>query len=163
MAVLIRPALEADLAATRDLLVATWHATYDAIYGAEKVADITGRWHSEDVLAAQLNADGAVFLNAFDDGRLVGTLFAGLQSDGSAMLHRLYIDPQWQGQGVGQALFSAGLTALGDPETVVLEVEPANESAVAFYEKLGFQVSGDVEQCGGDSGVPAIVMTRTTP
>jgi hypothetical protein len=40
----VRTAGERDLAAVRDLLVETWHATYDSIYGAERVTEITDEW-----------------------------------------------------------------------------------------------------------------------
>ncbi len=42
----VRTASERDLVAIRALLVETWHATYDAIYGAAKVTEITDEWHS---------------------------------------------------------------------------------------------------------------------
>ena len=37
----VRTASERDLAAVRALLVETWHATYDAIYGGKRVTEIT--------------------------------------------------------------------------------------------------------------------------
>jgi ribosomal protein S18 acetylase RimI-like enzyme len=159
LGVIIRRARPEEVPETRALLVATWHATYDAIYGAAKVTEITGRWHSESVLASQLNAEDSVFLNAFDHDQLVGTLFAALQPDGAVMLNRLYVRPDVQGRGVGQLLFEAGMDALGDPEIVRLEVEPDNAGAVEFYERLGFEESGAVDDCGGSSGIPAIRMT----
>lgn len=42
----VRTASERDLVAIRALLVETWHATYDAIYGAAKETEITDEWHS---------------------------------------------------------------------------------------------------------------------
>lgn len=159
LGVLIRPARPEDIAAARALLVATWHATYDAIYGPEKVTEITGRWHSESALAAQLTVENAVFLNAYDHDQLVGTLFAAVQPDGDAMLNRLYVRPDVQGRGVGRMLFEAGMDALGDPAVVHLEVEPDNSGAVSFYERLGFEEAGMVADCGGSSGIPAQKMT----
>jgi len=37
----VRTASERDLKAVRDLLVETWHATYDPFYGVERVTAIT--------------------------------------------------------------------------------------------------------------------------
>jgi hypothetical protein len=42
----VRSASERDLAEVRALLVETWHATYDAIYGDERVTEITDDWPS---------------------------------------------------------------------------------------------------------------------
>ena len=50
----VRTASERDLEAVRALLVETWHDTYDAIYGAEKVTEITDSWHSIASLKARL-------------------------------------------------------------------------------------------------------------
>ena len=40
----VRTASKRDLPAISRLLGETWHATYDAIYGAERVGEITGEW-----------------------------------------------------------------------------------------------------------------------
>jgi hypothetical protein len=47
----IRSAREDDLADVRDLLVETWHDTYNALLGAEKVTRITDEWHSVESLS----------------------------------------------------------------------------------------------------------------
>ena len=41
----IRVVTPRDIPAIRDLLVAAWHATYDSIFGSEKVTEITDSWH----------------------------------------------------------------------------------------------------------------------
>ena len=52
----VRSASERDLAAVRALLVETWHATYDPIYGAERVTAITDDWHSMRLAEGQADA-----------------------------------------------------------------------------------------------------------
>ncbi len=42
----VRTAGEPDLEAIRALPVEAWHAAYEAIYGAARVTEITGEWHS---------------------------------------------------------------------------------------------------------------------
>jgi hypothetical protein len=61
MTVEIRKACAADLSAVRELLIETWHATYDAIHGAEEVTEITNRWHAIEILALHLERTGAAF------------------------------------------------------------------------------------------------------
>ena len=53
----VRSATKEDLDAVRDLLVETWHASYDDVYGVEKVNAITGRYHSLDALKKQPTFD----------------------------------------------------------------------------------------------------------
>ena len=51
------PPANATLPPSATLLVETWHATYDAIYGAERVTEITDDWHS--IASLQGAADAA--------------------------------------------------------------------------------------------------------
>lgn len=147
----LRAATPADLPAVRDVLVATWHATYDATLGSAMVDDITRRWHSIGALAAQLEHADCLRLVVEQGGRIVGTLLATGCCDGIT-LNQLYVLPDAQGQGLGAALFRRMETELGDAIPVTLEVEPRNATAIAFYERLGFRVVGSGGACGGDQG-----------
>ncbi len=156
----IRPAVEADVPAVRELLVRTWHDTYDAIYGVEKVIEITGRWHSIDNLTRQLHAPLALFLVAEAGGRLVGTSKATAAAGGDVMLDRLYVDPGMQGSGVGAALLASVEQAYPFAPSLTLEVEPQNGKAVSFYRKQGFMAAGATSDCGGSSGIAANRMRK---
>lgn len=52
----VRSATEADLKAVNELLIATWHATFDDILGREMVDAVTAQWHSIAVLKANLKS-----------------------------------------------------------------------------------------------------------
>ena len=61
-AIIIRAVTVADLPAVRTALVETWHATYDGIYGPDKVYDITTRWHS--LVATSVNCRKSIMPTA---------------------------------------------------------------------------------------------------
>lgn len=159
-AVSVRPATGDDLPAVRRLLVDTWHATYDRLYGRTKVDEITGAWHTLEVLERQLGSPGSVRLVALSEGRLVGTANATSTPDGTLSLHQLYVLPEAQRRGVGKALLEAVLAECAEATRVTLEVEPANEAAVAFYRRMGFAKVGAVSSCGRNSGIAADVYAR---
>ncbi|MER8882354.1 GNAT family N-acetyltransferase [Mesorhizobium sp. M0816] len=157
----VRTAGERDLAAVRALLIETWHATYDAIYGAARVTEITDEWHSIAALKARLTRPNSEFLLA-DDGKSIGGMaFAAATTDPAiVMLNQLYVHPAWQRQGIGQALLDEIEASFPEARTLRVEVEEANAPAVAFYRARGFLPAGNTADCGGASGLPALVLEK---
>ncbi len=158
----VRQACADDLAAVRQLLHDTWHATYDATMGADAVNDITWRWHSMDILGQRLDDCDSCFLVAEDrQGVIVGHASAARKSDEMVSLTRLYVLPDQQGSGAGTALLGAVTDWAGHSTTIELEVEITNTPAIGFYQSHGFSDDGRKVQCGGDPAAgQAIVMKR---
>jgi len=157
----VRTAGERDLAAIRTLLVETWHATYDAIYGAARVTEITGEWHSIASLKARLVRPNSEFLVADDGKRLGGMAFAAATKDTKiVLLNQLYVHPDCQRQGIGQALLEEVEASFPEAQLLRLEVEEANAVAIAFYRSQGFLPAGKTADCGGDSGLPALIFEK---
>lgn len=170
MTLLIRPAVLADIPALRDMLVATWHATYDATLGAGKVDEIAARWHSLEKLGAELAESEAkpaenTLLVAMRGEALVGTASAHLVPGGPLELARLYIAPDCQRGGFGTALLNAVLNRFPRARAARLEVEPRNAPAIAFYRRHGFTVVAHGSACGGDAAaaVEHLVMDMLLP
>ena len=156
----VRTAGERDLAAVRTLLVETWHATYDSIYGVERVTRITDDWHSLRSLSARLKKPYSEFLVA-DDGKAIGGMaFATSSPDGKiVMLHQLYVRPKLQGHGIGGMLLDEVMDSFHDAERLRLEVVAANAKAITFYTAQGFVEIGR-SQDRSTSGVELIVLER---
>ena len=130
----VRTAGERDLAAVRTLLVETWHATYDAIYGAAKVTEITDEWHSIASLRSRLTRPNSEFLVADDGKRIGGMAFAAATADAKViLLNQLYVHPDCQRRGIGQALLDEVEASFPEARTLRVEVEEANGGAIAFY------------------------------
>lgn len=174
MSLVIRAAEANDLPAIRDVLVRTWHATYDSILGPAVVTDVTARWHAPEVLQRQWSAAAAgtdtAFLVAMQQGRVVGTALAtvkgGCSSAASTLeLHRLYVVPETQGAGVGRKLLARLLAGFPDAERIRLEVHPDNAPARQFYQRLGFDEIGSGTACGQDqqAALPHLVLEARLP
>jgi len=157
----VRTASERDLAAIRALLVETWHATYDAIYGTERVREITDDWHSIASLKARLIRPNSEFLVADDGKRIGGMAFAAATTDAKiVLLNQLYVLPACQRQGIGQALLGEVEVSFPEATTLRVEVEEANKPAIAFYRAKGFVPAGSTADCGGGSGLPALIFEK---
>ncbi len=158
----VRTAGEHDIEAVRELLVETWHATYDAVYGVERVTAITDDWHSVASLRRRLEQPNGEFLVADDGARLGGMAFASADAAGTAVkLHQLYVRPAMQGRGVGGMLLDEIIESFPDATVFSLEVEEANARAIGFYAAQGFEPAGRTAHCGtAQSGIPALVFER---
>ena len=160
----VRTASERDLEKVRTLLVETWHATYDCLYGVDKVNEFTGKWHSVPALKARLARRDAEFLVADNGADIGGMAYAAMATDlpKTALLHQLYCHPECQRNGIGRDLFAEIETCFPDAKVMRLEVEPENEPAIRFYRAHGFVEVGKTANCGdGQSGIPAIIMEKT--
>jgi ribosomal protein S18 acetylase RimI-like enzyme len=157
----VRTAGERDLDAIRAVLVETWHATYDAIYGAAKVTEITDEWHSIASLKARLIKPNSDFLVA-DDGKRIGGMAFAESTDGGKLvvLRQLYVLPNLQGRGIGGMLLDEIIESFPEANAIRLEVEAQNTRAIAFYEANGFVRSGDAGEHTGPSGEPTVVYRR---
>lgn len=158
----VRTASVRDIEAVRSLLVETWHDTYDAIYGRERVTAITDEWHSTLALAERLERPDSEFLVADDGERIGGMAFATAADEGKTiLLHQLYVRPELQGRGIGGLLLEEIEDSFPGAERVRLEVEEANGKAVAFYTAQGFAKVGRTGDCGkAGSGIEAAIFER---
>ena len=156
----IRTASSRDIPKIREVLVETWHATYDAIHGVEKVTGITNAWHSLEQLNENIERPNSEFLVA-DDGKQIAGMTYATQSGKVISLHQLYVRPQFHGQRIGLQLLIEIENAFMDCDTIALEVDVENKLAIDFYEKYGFRQYGKTENCGEEgSEIPAILMRK---
>ena len=159
----VRTASERDLAKVSALLAETWHATYDALYGADKVSEITARWHSVPALKSRLERKDSEFVVADNGRELAGMGYAAMSKDRpkTALLHQLYVLPRHQRQGIGRDMFAELETCFPDANAMLLEVDPRNDAAVAFYAAHGFVKVGEARHTADDvSGVPLHVYEK---
>ncbi|MBX3566932.1 MAG: GNAT family N-acetyltransferase [Rhizobiaceae bacterium] len=156
----VRTAGERDLAGIKALLAETWHATYDALYGAEEVEKITAAWHSPDALKRQLTAPNSEFLVADDGSAICGVAYGVVDGD-IVTLRQLYVKPALQGRGIGGMLLDEIESAFPEGRRLRLEVDEANDKAIAFYLAQGFAKVGTTQNCGqAQSGIPAAIYER---
>lgn len=150
----IRPATPADYLTVERIAHQTWPNTYRSILSAEQFDHMLHWMYSPEAIAEQIEQKNHVFLMAVSDaGETVGYVsyeldyvrddisFGETTSLKITKIHKLYLLPQTQGQGIGRLLIdevaqralAAGNTALG------LNVNRQNR-AVQFYERMGFSI-----------------------
>jgi len=110
-----------------------------AVLALERAGFATDERWSERSWAGELLGEGRTVLLA-RAGRVLGVV--ALRTTGElADLHRLVVEPGSRRSGVGSALTRAGLDAVRHlgAQAVILEVDYANEPAIALYQRVGFE------------------------
>lgn len=159
----VRSATKEDLNAVHDLLVETWHATYDDVYGAEKVNEITTRYHSLEALKKQLAKPYSEFIIADDGADILGMAYASQKDHKLSILKQLYVHPEHQKKGVGSLLLAEVESAFPGVFALQLEVIDKNRNAIEFYESRGFEkTSTRIDDWGQpNSGISVIVFEKS--
>lgn len=159
----VRSATKEDLNAVHDLLVETWHATYDDVYGVERVNEITSRYHSLEALKKQLAKPYSEFIIADDGADILGMAYASQKDHKLSILNQLYVHPEHQKKGVGSLLLAEVESAFPGVFALQLEVIDKNRNAVEFYESRGFEkTSIKIDDWGQpNSGISVIVLEKS--
>ena len=98
---------------------------------------------SEKSVAGELDNPLSLWLVAMEEEDLAG--YVGSQSVlGEADMMNIAVDPAFRRRGIAEALVNALIDQLvrRGNHCLTLEVRASNESAIALYEKLGFQQVG---------------------
>jgi RimJ/RimL family protein N-acetyltransferase len=95
------------------------------------------------VFETSIRRQDAQFFVAEEDGRIVGELGIEKQGYGVAEFGMMVVTDV-RGRGVGSALLAAAIdwARQAGAHKVALQVWPHNESAIALYQKFGFEQEG---------------------
>ncbi|MBZ9721474.1 GNAT family N-acetyltransferase [Mesorhizobium sp. AD1-1] len=158
----VRTAGERDLTAIRALLVETWHTTYDAVYGPDRIDRVIEDWCSPAKLRASLERPNAEFLVADDGKRIGGVAYAESVEGGTVVdLQQLHVAPDLQGRGIGGMLLDEVIENFPEARSLRIEVVEQNRRAVAFYLTNGFAEIGGADNYGpAQSGIAALILER---
>ncbi|MGB9245871.1 MAG: GNAT family N-acetyltransferase [Candidatus Acidiferrales bacterium] len=142
----------ADAAALQSLHITTWMATYrglvpESFYRERSTAHGGRDW--ADLVRRQRAGGGGVLI-ARSYGRISGLCQYGPTEDDDddpvvvGQVHRLYVHPLRQRQGIGRSLLSRATACLQGKGMVevTLWVLERDSGARAFYEHLGWQSDG---------------------
>ncbi|MDO8335279.1 MAG: GNAT family N-acetyltransferase [Candidatus Saccharibacteria bacterium] len=74
----------------------------------------------------------------------VGFVIASTEDDGKKFINSIYIEPNFQGKGLGTMLMKKALDWLGSEKGIYLEVLSYNQNAIDFYKRFGFEKTDTV-------------------
>ena len=131
-----------DIPLIQEIAHKTWPNTYGSILSDEQLDYMLDLMYSDESLLQQLKTKPLFFL-AYENDICLGFISCenNYQNKKVTRLHKIYILPEAQGKGVGNALIEkvVGLAKENQSETISLNVNKFNK-AVSFYKKMGFEV-----------------------
>jgi len=121
-----------------------WPKVYDYMISADQISYMIGLYYSPEALYRQMTEQHHVFLLAEIGENPVGFASFSRLEPGVFNLHKLYLQPDLQGKGIGKALVEAVLDEAfeGEGRYLRLKVNRTNKS-IPFYQKLGFKIIGE--------------------
>ena len=172
----LRPADVTDLDA-----ISTLYKKVIRISGglARREEEITGEYVAGFI---EKSRENGIHLVATDDKCIVGEIHCykpGLQCFDHLLSDlTVAVDPDYQGLGIGKALFTGLLNEVKENRKDILRIElltgETNKRAIAFYQSIGFTIEGrmpgryrmgpaDLAQIGGSPAPGASSVPGTTP
>ena len=139
--VILRPVSKEEYVDVRKLAETIWPVCYKDILSVEQIRYMMDLMYSEEVISQEVS-DGIQYRFVEVDGNIAGYLAWGAWQavPRTAKLHKLYLLPEKQGQGIGssavalvkQLLKKAGVRRLR------LNVNLLNNNAIKCYSRNGF-------------------------
>jgi len=140
-----------------------WRAHYPGIITPGQIDYMLARMYDVEVMRRELE-QGIAWFRALVDGALRGFASVGPAEGASEFkLHKLYIHPLCQRQGLGGALLNEceSTARARGATTLLLNVNKRNETAVAAYRKYGFTLRQSiVADIGGGFVMDDYVMAK---
>jgi ribosomal protein S18 acetylase RimI-like enzyme len=155
--VLIRPARPSDVKAIARVHIEGWHTAYSGFIPDSYLSTLN---YEEDCTSFREwlfhTAPAPVSQVAIHAGQVIGFVVAGPNTDEvtrpyDAEIHKLFVRPEYQGQGTGRRLLHAACFDLLQKgfRSVVLWAYSAGRS-VGFYQSLGGEAVYQTSQRAGD-------------
>ena len=133
----IRQARTEALPAIQRVLVKTWHASYDDLFGREIVPEMSARGHSLDALSELIESGVQLLVAVGSMGELIAKTGGKRQGGEVIQLLQCYVLPAVQGRGLGTVLLAAAINHLPGARVMAIEVKQRNVRAQRFYEEHG--------------------------
>lgn len=167
MAASLEIAEEKHVHALEHLARLTFTATFGHLYTAENLENHLSKTCSSDFFQREL-ANGITIVLAYNTAEYVGYIKYGAvglpitHHPDDREIHRLYVVPSCQKQGIGQQLMEYALNDpyLSSAHGLYLGVWEDNTNAQAFYARYGFKPVGDYHYYVGTHADREIIMCR---
>lgn len=140
--IIVKKVAEESIPAIQELAEITWAIAYAAILPPHQMAYMLDLFYSTVALQKQMQ-EGHRFILATDNNEAVGFASYSAKAEAAEVyrLHKIYIDPNQQGKGLGKILLDFIIADIKPSGATDLELNVnRSNKALGFYQKLGFVI-----------------------
>jgi len=141
----IREMNSGDINQVQQVAKRSWNHTYEGIIPLEIQKSFLESAYNDEMMQRRLKSS-FIYVSEID-GKIVGFAnFSPVKEDGKTELLAIYLNPEFQGKGLGTALLNKGLKNLDGVKEVFINVEKENTVGTTFYQAKGFKVVSEFEE-----------------
>lgn len=152
----IEQATAKDSGIIHDLAQEVWEPTYGTILKKDQLDYMFKMMYSREAIEEQILKMNHVYFIAYVECIPSGYLSVERQADALFHLHKLYLAPHMQGEGLGnfmlqKAVMYAKDYTKGAALALRLHVNRHNKKALAFYQRMGFELVSEEDFAIGNN------------
>lgn len=138
MEYMIRHMIKEDIQQVQKVARNSWYSTYENIIPLAIQDSFLQSAYSDESMERRL-ANSYLFVAESDEQVIGFANFSPLKEDGEIELGSIYLDPDYQGAGVGSALLQKGISTIEGIQDIYINVEKDNLLGKTFYVAKGFK------------------------
>lgn len=144
MAFKIREMVEEDIAQVQQIAEVSWHDTYEGIIPLAIQEKFLKSAYNDEMMHRRL-VGSFMYVSEIEEKVVGFANYTPVSEDGKVELSAIYLDPVYQGKGMGTALLQAGIQNIAGVKEVFIDVEKENEIGTTFYNAKGFEVVSEFD------------------
>ncbi|WP_210365414.1 GNAT family N-acetyltransferase [Bacillus sp. REN3] len=139
MNITIRKMQYEDTKQVQRIAKTTWNATYEGIIPLEVQNNFVKSNYSDESMKQRI--ERSIVYVAEVEGKVIGFAnYSKVRDGGKVELAAIYIYPEYQGKGIGNALIQQAIKELIGIKEIYINVEKDNKIGMNFYEAKGFEI-----------------------
>lgn len=139
MNITIRKMQYEDTKQVQSIAKTTWNATYEGIIPLEVQNNFVKSNYSDESMKQRI--ERSIVYVAEVEGKVIGFAnYSKVRDGGKVELAAIYIYPEFQGKGIGNALIQQAIKELIGIKEIYINVEKDNKIGMNFYEAKGFEI-----------------------
>jgi ribosomal protein S18 acetylase RimI-like enzyme len=141
---IIRSMEKKDIEQVQQVAKTSWNHTYEGIIPGQIQESFLKSAYNYGMMQKRL--EGSFMFVSEVDGKVVGFAnFSPVKAYGVIELAAIYIEPEYQGKGIGTGLLQEGIKQIDGIKEIFINVEKENDVGLTFYKAKGFVVVSEFD------------------